>query len=499
MRILLVTSAFLLLLSCEPEQRKTTWTVYFQGLGTNSSPRATDLNGDGVLDIVMGAGKNEWVHSDTAVIALDGKNGALLWAVGADNQVVGSACFLDVTGDGTQDVFIGGRTRFLVGINGKTGQLLWQYQYPENATGAMAFAKYNFYSPQLVPDQNGDGLQDLLIANGGNSQAFPNSSDGREPGVLLLIDSKNGDILAAAVMPDSMETYMSPLVYDFDGDGAMEIVFGSGGETLGGSLYKAPLSPLKSGDLHQAIRLYHADGHGFIAPPVLADLNSDGILDIVANNQGGEMLAFDGKTNELLWKQQLQGTESSSSPAVGYFNADAIPDLFGHFSVGTWPDNKGAYQIAVDGRNGEILKKDSLGCTGFFSPIAFDADDDGVDEVLLSVNEFNCSGIFTTDIEHYLALYDINDGQVTEFSARKKVKNLSSTPWLGDMDGDGLLDLIHCVQANTADILEFHGMAVLRTELDISAKAVPSWGAYMGNKGNGIFEPRVARPDKYRD
>lgn len=84
----------------------------------------------------MGAGKNEWVASDTAVIALDGQTGKLLWQVAAQNQVVGSALFLEVTGDGVPDVFIGGRSAFMVGIDGRSGKLLWKYEPQENATRA---------------------------------------------------------------------------------------------------------------------------------------------------------------------------------------------------------------------------------------------------------------------------------------------------------------------------------------------------------------------------
>lgn len=33
-----------------------TWSITFDGVGTFSSPRVTDLNGDGVGDVIVGAG-----------------------------------------------------------------------------------------------------------------------------------------------------------------------------------------------------------------------------------------------------------------------------------------------------------------------------------------------------------------------------------------------------------------------------------------------------------
>lgn len=44
---------------------------------------------------------------------------------------------------------------------------------------------------------------------------------------------------------------------------------------------------------------------------------------------------------------------------------------------------------------GHILKEYNLGCTGFFSPIAWDFDDDGFDEILMSVNDFILLRVFS--------------------------------------------------------------------------------------------------------
>lgn len=483
---ILFVMALVTLGSCRNHKKNNSWVAVFKGLGTNSSPRLADLTGDGELDIVLGTGKNEWVASDTAVIALDGQTGKLLWQVGAPNQVVGSALFLDVTGDGIPDVFIGGRGAFMAGIDGSSGALLWKYEYQENATGALKFAHYCFFNPQTIPDQTGDGIPDLLVANGGNPGAFPNTSQFRDPGVLMVLNSKTGEVVAVAAMPDGRETYQSPVVHDF-GKNELEIIIGTGGETIGGNLYRCSLADVLKGDLSGAKVLHYTGGHGFIAPPVLADITGDRMSDIIVNNQGGIVFAFDGRTDSLVWKLAVEGTEASSSLAVGYFNDDDVPDFFGQYAVGLWPDNKGARQLAIDGRNGHVLKEYNLGCTGFFSPIAWDFDEDGFDEVLMSVNDYSCTGIFVTDIEHSLVVFDLQESEVRPFSERKNVKNLSSTPWLGDMDGDGFLDLVYCVQANTSKIAEFYGMAVLRHESRHRIGAIPRWGAYMGTAGDGIF------------
>src|SRR5690606_41556204 len=67
------------------------WSIYLANLGTFSSPRAADLNGDGVADIILGAGRQAIMATDTAGVALDGRTGRLLWRVGARDQIFRSA------------------------------------------------------------------------------------------------------------------------------------------------------------------------------------------------------------------------------------------------------------------------------------------------------------------------------------------------------------------------------------------------------------------------
>ena len=72
----------------------------------------------------------------------------------------------------------------------------------------------------------------------------------------------------------------------------------------------------------------------FIAPPVVADINRDQVLDIIANAVEGKMMAFNGRDNQILWIAELPGTEVYSSIAVGRFTEDSIPDFFTNFGRG---------------------------------------------------------------------------------------------------------------------------------------------------------------------
>jgi hypothetical protein len=263
----LVLLLFLFLVACN-NGKKEGWLIGLPMVGTYSSPRVADLNGDGVLDIIMGAGGREDHPSDTAVIALDGATGKVLWTLPGVNQYVGSAQFKDITNDGVPDVFIGGRWGQLAAINGATGKLLWTFFSQRTGPNPADSGWYNFTTPQFVPDQDGDALEDLLVANGGNAMAAPFDT-ARPTGRLLVLSSRSSTILANVAVPDGKETYMSVVCMPAP-DGNINVLFGTGGETIGGHLYHTTLKDIMQGDISNAKVLASSATKGFIAPPVYA-------------------------------------------------------------------------------------------------------------------------------------------------------------------------------------------------------------------------------------
>lgn len=479
--------------NCSKKKSELVWSEDLPLTGSQSSPRAVDLNEDGVLDVVMGAGKNEFQHSAQGILAFDGKTGKLLWQQEASDQVYGSATFYDITGDGIKDVFIGGRSPHFKALNGKTGELIWEYKYTYEKDSILQYARFNFNNSVLVPDQNKDGLLDLLTVNGGNAEANPNSEKDRFPGVLMIFDIKTGLILAADTMPDGKESYMSPLCYAQPGSQEFTIIFGTGGETIDGHLFMAKLSDLMTKKLKNAKIIASEKGHGFIAPPVLADISQDGFFDIVAITHGSSVFAIDGKDQKVLWEQTIKNTECSNSFAVGYFTDDDVPDFFTFASKGQWPNSTGSLQVMLDGRDGRLAYIDSLGCTGFSSPVVYDLNRDGRDEAIISINEFDCKQGFTgnapRDIENKLLAIDFQKRSFQIIDQMKGFKNIFSTPWIGDLDDDGYLDIVHCQYYHHSVLLAFLGMRIKRIDTPVRIKKLPVWGAYMGSHGDGIFLP----------
>ncbi len=480
------------LFSCKSKKTELAWKQSLPQIGSQSSPRTAELNGDGILDIVMGGGLNEYQQSDYSILAFDGKTGEIIWNQKGIDQIYGSATFIDVNKDGTEDIFIGGRSNQFMGLNGKTGEKIWEYKFKYESDSILKNARYNFQNTVKIPDQNGDGIAELLVQNGGNSKAAPGTMNDRLPGVLMIIDPLNGNILFSDIMPDRKESYMPPLFFR-QADGKEWLIFGTGGETIGGNLYITEFDNLKNRKLSNAKIIARETGHGFIAPPSLADINGDGNLDIVAISHGSSIFAIDGKNFEPIWQKRIDFTECSNAFAVGQFTGDETPDFFTFVSKGIWPESKGSIQVMIDGKTGEIAYQNSLGCTGFSSPVVYDLNNDGIDEAIISINNYDCEQGFTSeaklDISNKLIAIDFKSGEIQNIDEQAKFKNIFSTPWIGDLDKDNYLDIVYCkYYSPNSNLLAFMGMEIRRISTHIKIKRPVLWGAYMGSNGDGIFK-----------
>lgn len=473
--------------SCTHESARS-WKRYLPAIGTYSSPRAADLNGDGVLDIVMGAGGQEEHHTDTALIALDGATGELLWSLPADNQYVGSAVFRDISKDGVPDVFIGGRWAQLTAINGADGKVIWSFFPERTRPDASDGGWYNFTTPQFVPDQDGDGLEDLLIANGGNPKALPGDPD-RPAGMLLVLSSSSGKILAKTPVPDGRETYMSVVCFKAKEDSNLAVLFGTGGETIGGHLYRTTLKQIMQGDLSGATVLATGERKGFVASPVLADITNDGIFDVIANAVDGKMLAINGANDSLLWQIEWKGTEAYTMPAAGYFNADPVPDFFANFAIGVFPNLPRSIRFMVDGKTGKVAYQDTVPAFQYASPVAADFNGDGFDDALV-----NQSAVRRKQFENvyysYLLVFDFKNNQRYSIGDTLKATNIASTPWIGDLNGDNKMDIVYSAvqyQGVRFDLQKPYGLFVSGYQTGIPVKRSITWGAYQGSDYTGIF------------
>ncbi|MEP1033612.1 PQQ-binding-like beta-propeller repeat protein [Ekhidna sp.] len=475
------------LLNCSYAQIAPKWTVELKGLGTFSSPRAADLNNDGIKDVILGCGREEFEKADTAVIALNGKDGSMLWYVGARDQMFGSAAIYDIDGDQIDDVIISGRSAELKAISGKSGKIIWEFTEISEPKKLRELGFYNFYNPQVIEDQNGDGKKDILIANGGDVTKKPEEKD-RPTGQLFIIDGKNGKIISRALMPDEKEIYCSTVITKLSPeDEDFSVIFGTGGETIGGSMYISSLKAVRSGDISKAIAIASSPEKGFIAPPLLIDVTKDGTLDVLINAVDGRMIAVDGKSKSMLWQSLTPSSEAYGSIAAGnFFEKDKL-DFFSVYASGVWPNLTNSKQRLIDGTTGEAIFTGTMGSVQTSTPIIADITQDGFDDALLSVNIF----VETFPLKDYfnaLVLYDFKNKSVHQFTRAQFGLNLASTPWVGDLDNDGKFDIIYCNHTESRNVFAMNDLRVNLIKTDIDIKTPVKWGAYMGSDYDGIFK-----------
>ena len=448
------------------------WETDFDFIKSNSSPRSIDLNSDGIEDIVLGGGV-DGVPSPFGAMAINGANGEVLWTKENGNEWFLSAQSYDQNEDNIPDILIGGRDAELQLINGSNGNLIWEFW--ESDENPNEYGWYNFYNPQIINDINNDNYSDILCANGGDHSLDAIETD-RPPGHIMILDAMSGNILKSAVVPDSNETYMSPLFFD------EKILFGTGGETIEGNLWMADFSDLLNEDLSNSIPLISNLELGMIAPPSLGHLNNDNVLDIVAQSFDGKITAIDGNTLEILWQVIIPGTESAASPIIGNFSGnDHNADVFATLYVGAESSYSDFYQLMINGNTGEIEFMDSIGDFNFSTPVAFDSNQNGKDEVLISVTN-NINGNW----QHELVLLDF----INNFNTNIYTTNggdVWSTPYIKDIDNNGLIDIVFTTQLDNPFVSS--GIRVTRIETTFTPPPFEiAWGSYMGNNYDAIYQ-----------
>lgn len=194
------------------------------------------MNQDGTLDVLA---VNGYSQCAVKIMAFDGINGSTVWEADVNFEAFGVKCELDVDSDGVKDCLATGRYSGFVALSGLNGSILWV------ADRNISFPRYNFYFPLIVHDLDGDGVDDLINAHGGDS-TYKDSEKHRSPSFLVVISGRTGQALTDHFfVPDGHESYMSPVLFSF-ADGTEVVLFGTGGETLPGSLWAVTLDSIRA-------------------------------------------------------------------------------------------------------------------------------------------------------------------------------------------------------------------------------------------------------------
>lgn len=188
-----------------------------------SSPAVADLDGDGKLEIAAGTGNFYCCFDGTP--SNEGKyftvwnhDGSILWRTDLPAQVVGAPAIGDLNGDGNLEVVVGAKDGKVYAFNGATGQIRW-------ATAVRDIFNNQFipnpvvYSPMLA-DYTGNGNDDVFIALGWDIIVVRGSDGVQLTGTSNLDPNKPSYYTNYTI--DG-----APAIGDLDGNGKLDLVAAS--------------------------------------------------------------------------------------------------------------------------------------------------------------------------------------------------------------------------------------------------------------------------------
>ena len=349
-----------------------------------------DLDGDGDLEVIAGSTDNfmrAWNHDGTLLAG---------WPVNLGGQIQSKAAAADLDGDGDLEILVAVKTGMLHVLQANGAPLAG---WPKPWGGA-----FGFIAPS-VRDLDGDGRPEVLIGGGGSVYAY------RADGTLLWTRVVGGNITGTLATGD------------VNGDGRPEIfAVAVGPNTLHGLAADGTVLP----GWPRNFGLSNS-----WAAPAIGDLDGDGRREVLVVGYSfgnfSQIFAFRGDgTSPPGFPVTYPSVQTYSCPVIGDVDGDGDLELFNAGKVNAAPsyyawNHLGAvlpgWPEPLDNMEG--------------STILADFDGEPQMEAVIADN-YNPGHLYG---------YNVDGSTASDFPVPTPAACLPNSPAVGDVDGDGDLDL----------------------------------------------------------
>jgi uncharacterized protein (TIGR03382 family) len=374
----------------------------------------------------------DFVEPDVAVVWLERSPGGVNfgWAVSG---------LEDIDGDGaddaiTCDTYAAGSDGQVVVLSGADGSTLHTFA---GASGSLLG-----YAVADAGDVDGDGVHDVIAGAPGAGMAFVwSGADGSE--ILVLegdppVDGIGSGFGAAVAGPG-----------DVDGDGRADLLVGavnaqrSGPQSGVASLWSA------DGELLLEVVGEEAGDHLGTGVGAIGDVDGDGVPDLVVGARdagpldGGQVIVASGEDGHVLFAVQSDDAVDLGVyfvAGVGDIDGDAIPDVFGGDFSGDAGRGTATVWSGADGSRIHAFAGDTPTSGMGTGRGAGDVDGDGVPDLAIGSWTSNDGAPGAGKID----VFSGADGSILRtITSSRAGENLGfDVVGLGDVDGDGAVDLL---------------------------------------------------------
>jgi len=442
--------------------------VNFEGLGRRLYI-PDDLDGDGVKDLIsVNPHSSTNLLSDNGSIqAISGSSGDLLWRLDGeyDGQQLGNSFppAIDLDGDEVKDIFTVTSSASVYGfirnglvqaISGSTGTVIWQkFGMSDGEELGVTYSD--------ADDINGDGSPEIVIGSATASSMGLNRN-----GYVEMISGRWGYTLwrvNGLANSQGIGSYVTK-VGDLNGDGTNDIL-ACNSEFSSNSLYHNGMVMAISGQTGQVIwQTAGGNSNALLGQnaEVLADVNGDGIDDVLVINpdgfgpwmyENGNALALSGVDGSQIWRFEgfFNGERFGKTwLQVGDCNMDGIDDIvFGSPEADAMGLPSSGHVTALSGGSGMMIwQRTGMYMYGRFGETIFDAEDlngDGVTDVVMVSPETSTGSAWNPLVDNGLieAISGMGGYPLWTVTGTNSGDHLGRSLVIAeDLNGDGAIDFI---------------------------------------------------------